>query len=669
LRLKATDIPNNSTVVESSFSIQNNTSSSAFDLRFVSTTIPPTAYVASSVNIQWEGTGLSGGVLDIDYSEDDVNYPPENSIVKNLPLTGNVGNYQWDSSALNLPRVVLRLTARKAGKESISKSGYCTIDNNAPTFPRGGNLDLQVTNGLILLAWNPALDSSPLDYYVYSSDTDNISNYNEILSNNPTKQLFTPYPYLTSIPEVKYFDLGADTNQFKKYWNVVAFDKANNYVVYTSYHGVGKFDESFSSSGQLKLANSSNAAASMSAEEIITDKNSNIIIAGHNDGVLSLWKFDSSGTPDTTFGSNGIPFPNPNNNADTPIIKSIALDYTTSSVSSQYRLYICGQWVGQNGNSELMVLAFDDKGQLDTAFNGGYVNYPMGVYSSCNDITTDSSGNVYVVGEGQASATTSVDALLLRYDNSGKLDNTFSGDGQIILDALDSVSATDIGHGVALDQNGNVLITGTTDAMNTNYKRFMFVARYDSSGNAVNFSVNNRSYFLTDLPLSRGDDIEVDPNGNIIVLGVANNSYAIASAYQGNGVWRFDANGNPDTSNSDAVSGFLELKGESFSYSYPNNSVDLEYLSLSFDQAGNIAVSGTEFFSSDTLYNPLVWYVNADGSIPRNWIFNTYYTSFFNSANAISKAIHIDPSSGTIYSAGYIESQPSKLHIMAIQKN
>lgn len=680
IRLKATDIPNNTTILESSFSIDNSVSVPLFDLNIGLGTEPTSHFTGGIHTIRWEGTGLSGALLDIDYSVDDTNYPPENNIVKDLALSENMGSYQWDTSSLNLPQVVIRLTARKASDTRTAKTGYFAIDNTSPTLPTAAGLyfDEIATDPSggkhILLAWNPALDNSlawtttqgqpGLVYKVYSSDIDNITSYSEILANNPTEQLFSPYPYRQSFPEVQYFDLGTDTTLYNKYWNVVAFDQSTNAIAYTPVHGIGSFVSNFATNGQLMLSDS--AGANLSAEEIITDNNNNIVVAGHNNGVLTVWKFDATAT-NNTFGSTGKQFPNPHDNADTPITRSIALDYAVTSATSQYRIYLCGQWVGPSANNEMMILAFDENGEPDLGFNGvGYASYPMGVYASCNDIVTDGLGSVYVAGEGQASATSTVDALLLKYDRNGKLDSTFSGDGQIILDALDTVSGTDIAHGVTIDKNNNVLVTGTTDALDSNLRTLMFVARYDISGNAVNFSSTGKEIFLSIFRQGNGDEIAVDPNGNILVLGASYNDYDTATTrYFSVGLWRYDANGNPNSSNPATAEGFLTLYPGNFSDAYPNNNLDLEYFSMAMDDAGNIAVATNSFFTL-TQVDPYIWYIDANGFIPSNWTFNIAYSGFFNDVSAVSKAIHINPQTGMIYSAGY-RGSPAQLHIMAIR--
>jgi len=450
---------------------------------------------------------------------------------------------------------------------------------------------------------------------------------------------------------------------YNRYWNVIAYDQAESSIVYSSDKVRGYFYNNFAQAGQLIVDDAANNTSTVIADAITTDPSNNIIVAGIKNGIATIWRYNSQGTPDSIFGAAGIQLNNPNAANDTPVIRSIFLDTAINNDPNNYRILVCGQWIGPSGGSEMMIQALNVNGQLDGGFNGGTSSFTLGINASCNDLIVDTNSNVYIAGESQTSTGASMDVVVLKYTKMGILDNTFAGAGSIVMDGLITPDTIDRGHGITLDASNNIFITGMTE---TSASTFMFIAKFDSNGSPIIFNATGNSVLISELDKSMGDDIRVDSQNNIIVSGFASSKPITASFYVPIGVWRYNADGSPDSTN-DRVSGFMSLlhsnSKDSFQSHFPSDDVNISYLSMSMDSQDNIVVAGNAIYTISTQVKPALWRLNASGQIDSNWIFDKYYD---NTTNTSSRAVHINSQNDIIYSAGWIENLPVNMYIMAL---
>ncbi len=119
---------------------------------------------------------------------------------------------------------------------------------------------------------------------------------------------------------------------------------------------------------------------------------------------------------------------------------------------------------------------------------------------SGNGIALDSLGNIYITGSTNTSGTNDYDAFIAKYDSSGNS----------LMNITWSTSDWDEGYDIALDDSGNIYITGQIGDISNGDA---FVAKFDSLGN----SLNN---FTWDIGNDEGgNDIALDSSGNIYITG------------------------------------------------------------------------------------------------------------------------------------------------------
>ncbi len=134
-----------------------------------------------------------------------------------------------------------------------------------------------------------------------------------------------------------------------------------------------------------------------------------------------------------------------------------------------------------------------------------------------NGVAMDASGNVYVVGSTRGSLDGESnlgdwDAFLVKYSATGIKQWT----------RLIGTSSIDNGRGVAVDENGNIYVTGVTYGgldgnINTGHAD-MFLVKYNISGTKQWTRQQGTSSIDT------GNGVAVDASGNIYVTGATNGS-------------------------------------------------------------------------------------------------------------------------------------------------
>lgn len=119
-------------------------------------------------------------------------------------------------------------------------------------------------------------------------------------------------------------------------------------------------------------------------------------------------------------------------------------------------------------------------------------------------ITSDTSGNTYLVGQANASTTTAAYAFLVKLNSSGVVTLKLN---------LEIASLADTAKTVAVDASGNIYVAG--QAGGTNAASYAFLVKYTSAGIVSWQRSVNTSSTAGDVILS----CKVDSSGNVYVLG------------------------------------------------------------------------------------------------------------------------------------------------------
>ena len=190
------------------------------------------------------------------------------------------------------------------------------------------------------------------------------------------------------------------------------------------------------------------------------------------------------------------------------------------------------------GQSDFAVVRYKANGTLDTTFHGdGKLTQSFGIFDEATHVAIQSNGKIVVIGNTCATGYTNCDLAMVRYNSNGSLDNTFSGDGKVVVDfggGDNNVNA------LAIQADGRIVVVG---GMHNGSNYDFAVHRFLSNGTLdTTFSVDG----MVNTGFGSGrNDSAVDlaiKSGKIVVAGQTCSDtdcdFALA---------RFNSNGTLDT--------------------------------------------------------------------------------------------------------------------------
>jgi uncharacterized delta-60 repeat protein len=324
-------------------------------------------------------------------------------------------------------------------------------------------------------------------------------------------------------------------------------------------------------------------------EQVKLDKNGKIVVCGNAQDNIAVWRYLSDGTPDPSFGTNGIV------TGDAGVAHAFDFD-------PQGNIVVAAQ-VGAAG---LVLIKFDTLGNLDT----GFVNQKTSLISRAipRSEIIDSNGNIYVAGYGYDVNFTKENGYVWKFKSDGSLDSNFhdginigfiqtnkdtdpAGDAEKVLfdgsgkllvagssvwkfnpdtgspdpSFVTSGLADGAWQSAAIDSAGNIYVAGVSG-----------IRKFDEWGTLKAKAIFSYNY---DFPIGQNfNDIAVDAAGKLVIAGSIDNNLKGKDMT----IWRRDDSLNLDPSFGDK--GMVQ----------PGNGTDSEQIarSLVLDSLGKIVAVG-----------------------------------------------------------------------------
>ncbi|MBK8551922.1 MAG: SBBP repeat-containing protein [Ignavibacteria bacterium] len=230
------------------------------------------------------------------------------------------------------------------------------------------------------------------------------------------------------------------------------------------------------------------------SKAIVTDNSGNVYVTGFSYGGpatsydYATIKYNSSGVQQWAVRYNG-----PGNNSDEA--KSITID-------ANQNVYVTGQTMGIGTASDFTTVKYNSSGvlQWEVRYNG-----PGNGIDIAHCVRVDVNENVYVTGYSRGSG--NYDYATLKYDQAGN---------ELWVSRYNGVvNANDIPTGMALDNSGNVYITGVTNNDGGGTLSNYATIKYDSSGASQWTAIYNGPSNNNDSATS----IILDDSGKVYVTG------------------------------------------------------------------------------------------------------------------------------------------------------
>lgn len=266
------------------------------------------------------------------------------------------------------------------------------------------------------------------------------------------------------------------------------------------------------------------------------------LVVGEKDGVFALFRYNSNGTRDITFGVNGVMTPQVGNagnstgnsiviQSDGKIIVAGRSDTgflirynadgsadtsfgTSGVVSSDFpdlgnlTLQPDGKVLTWASGQPQKIIRFNTNGSFDTDFGTAGV-LSLG-FDHGGDLALSPDGKIVVSGR-----VTNLSSMIARYDASGRLDTAFGTNGSVLLSETAGNSYS-FGRAtaVAVQRNGKVVIAGDSNAV-------FSVERFNVDGSIDETFGTNGSAVTPFAPICRFYDITIQPDGRLVAVGDA----------------------------------------------------------------------------------------------------------------------------------------------------
>ncbi len=302
-------------------------------------------------------------------------------------------------------------------------------------------------------------------------------------------------------------------------------------IVVLRYNSDGTPDTTFDTNGAAIYAGAGNLNDEGNA--VVIQADGKIVVAGYSwigTGYdIVVLRYNSDGTPDTTFDTNGAAIYDSGN---------FDLGYAVA-IQADGKIVVAGQ--SYNGTYyNVVVLRYNSDGTLDTTFDtNGVAIYNSGSGDRSNAVAIQADGKIVVAGYSYNG--TYWDAVVLRYNSDGTLDTTFDTNGV----AIYNNGNDDIGYAVAIQADGKIVVAC---ASSNGTDLDAVVLRYNSDGTPdTTFDTNGAAIYDSGNDDS-GNAVAIQADGKIVVAGANNNGTdldAVVLRYNSDGTLdsAFDTNG------------------------------------------------------------------------------------------------------------------------------
>jgi uncharacterized delta-60 repeat protein len=281
-----------------------------------------------------------------------------------------------------------------------------------------------------------------------------------------------------------------------------SYDMAHSsmYIDLVRYNSDGTLDSSFDGDGKVAtLINPYNYAY-----HVTVQSNGKILVAGstltggyYN---LSLVRYNSDGSLDTSFDTDGI--------VTTPI----------GANAANVTVQTDGKILVTSSLNDFKLIRYNNDGSLDMSFDtDGIVTTPIGLGNDSSlSVSLQIDGKILVAGYSNNGSND--DFALVRYNSDGSLDTSFDSDGKVTT-AIGL--ASDTANSLVLQADGKILVAGSSyNGINNDFA----LVRYNSNG-SLDASFDSDGKVTT--AIGTGDDngysVTLQTDGKILVAGYSNN--------------------------------------------------------------------------------------------------------------------------------------------------
>jgi uncharacterized delta-60 repeat protein len=281
----------------------------------------------------------------------------------------------------------------------------------------------------------------------------------------------------------------------------------NSQIALARYRTDGSLDPSFGEDGKVTTDLTPTLDG---ANAIALQPDGKIVVAGGADAagatpLLLVARYNSDGTLDATFGSNG---------SVTTRIRHGAQAFGVA-VQADGRIVVSGESFLSRSNTAFAIARYNADGSLDDSFGGNgkvTTDFTPG-FDGNNAVAIQADGKIVASGGAGNRPTFAV----ARYNSDGSLDSTFGGDGKVRTAFSNKGDFAE--EGLAIQSDGKIVAGGVAAANGAN-ARFA-IARYNPDG-TLDTTSGGDGRVSTDVT-PQGDDaigLVIQADGKIVAAGI-----------------------------------------------------------------------------------------------------------------------------------------------------
>lgn len=227
------------------------------------------------------------------------------------------------------------------------------------------------------------------------------------------------------------------------------------------YDPTGSPDPTFGSGGVVVHGNAAGGDGDDEAYGITLDAAGRILVAGYSDATLDtdmvIWRYDSTGTLDTAFGTGGVVIHDgAAGGANNDWAEGIVVD-------SSGRVVVSGGSFNASGDNDMALWRYDTTGQLDPTFGtGGVVTHDDAAGGGFEDYGSKVAlfSSALVVTGFSRNSSGDMDMVVWAFDTAGALIPHFASGGVLVHGNAAGGGMWDYGWALAVDSTGRIVVTG-----------------------------------------------------------------------------------------------------------------------------------------------------------------------------------------------------------------
>ncbi|MCX6185471.1 MAG: T9SS type A sorting domain-containing protein [Bacteroidetes bacterium] len=258
------------------------------------------------------------------------------------------------------------------------------------------------------------------------------------------------------------------------------------------------------------------------------------IINGNRNSQFAVVRYNTNGSLDNTFGTNGF--------VNTDFVYES--DASSIALQADGKIVVAGYYT--NYYSGIAVVRYNTNGGLDSSFDtDGIVVTSIRSFSQANSLSIQTDGKIVVAGIYSNDLNNiNTGFTVVRYNIDGSLDNTFDNYGINTIDIADY----SVAKSVSIQTDGKILVSGYRCILNDCSNIEFVVVRYNTNGTLDSSFGNTGIVTISVGGNSMSTSMSIQTDGKILVAGYIWDNIAVLR-YKKNGYIdsTFDNDGKVNT--------------------------------------------------------------------------------------------------------------------------